>query len=133
MVPIKIMHARKIPCFLLTFSFLIKNITTESNRYAITRPYIIGLKESTIQLNVPGLNTINKIISKTINIGSDIFKMLLYLSILLFLRYIMLAWPRYTTPSLPLTVNNSPSLIIFVQSSAPTITSLPKLRPAIIA
>ena len=83
MVPIKIKHARNIPCFLLTFSFLIKNITTGSSRYAITRPYITGLKESTIQLNVPGLNTINRIISDEINIGRDFFKRLLCFSIVL--------------------------------------------------
>ena len=80
-MPSNIKHARNIPCFLLAFSFFIKTTTTESNKYAIIKPYITGLKEFTIQLNVPGLNTINKIISDAINIGSVIFNILLYFSI----------------------------------------------------
>jgi hypothetical protein len=56
-------------------------MTKESKRYAIINAYITGLKEFTIHLYVPGLNTINKIINDAINMGSDIFKMLLYLSI----------------------------------------------------
>lgn len=60
-----------------------KRITNESNKYAIINAYITGLKEFTTQANVPGLNTINKIISAAIKIGNDNFKILRYLSMII--------------------------------------------------
>ena len=82
-IPITITQVRKIPWILFTFNLFMKSITNESSKYAIINAYIAGLKEFITQLNVPGLNTINKIISAAIKIGNDNFKILLYLSMLL--------------------------------------------------